>query len=150
MAKLTLSKPTSGFNLAAINDNFTKIEAEFQNKVLYRANPTGETNTVTNDIDMNSNDLLNVGSINGIDASGLNDLSTSVQVAVDAAEAASISEDNAAISESNASASANSAASSAAQASIYSSLGLGGASAFDLGTVTDTVVIFPTDWGTVI
>lgn len=80
MTKLSLSKPTAGYNLAAINDNFTKLEAEFQNKVLYRDNPVGEPNTMEVALDMNSNDLLNVGdltvlgnlSANGLNMAGLN------------------------------------------------------------------------------
>lgn len=46
--------------------------------------------------------------------------------------------------------SANSSASSASQAAIYSSLGLGGAVAFDFGTVADPIIIFPTDFGSLI
>lgn len=66
MAKISLSKPTAGYNLAAINNNFTALESEFQNKVLYRDNPTGEPNSMAVDLDMNSNDILNVASINGV------------------------------------------------------------------------------------
>lgn len=60
MAKITLAKPTSGYNLAEINNNFTLIEQEFQNKVLYRDNPVGESNVMENSIDMNSNRILNL------------------------------------------------------------------------------------------
>lgn len=75
MAKISLTKPVSGYNLAAINDNFTALEAEFQNKVLYRNNPSGEPNTMENDIDLNSNDLLNVGMLNGVPIADLTNLS---------------------------------------------------------------------------
>lgn len=61
MAKITLNKPTSGYNLAAINENFTRIEAEFQDKVLYRNNPVGEANTLQTDVDVNSKRLYNLG-----------------------------------------------------------------------------------------
>lgn len=50
---------TAGTNLTSINDNFTTIEAELNDKVLYRDNPVGETNTVQQDIDMNSNKIIN-------------------------------------------------------------------------------------------
>lgn len=43
--------------------------------------------------------------------------------------------------------SANVAASHATDASIYSSMGLGGAVAFDFGSVADPMIIFPTDFG---
>lgn len=88
MAKISLTNPTSGYNLAAINDNFDKIEAEFQNKVLYRNNPVGEPNTMENDLDMNGNDILNVGTVNGLDLLNLADYITSAEAAADAAEAA--------------------------------------------------------------
>lgn len=66
--KLTLNDVTNIDALSVINDNFDKIEQELQNKVLYRNNPSGEPNSISNDIDMNGNDLLNVGdvvSVNG-------------------------------------------------------------------------------------
>lgn len=75
MAKITLTKPTAGYNLAAINENFTKIEAEFQNKVLYRNNPIGETNTLENDLDVNGKRLTNlVAPVNPTDAFRLADI----------------------------------------------------------------------------
>ena len=86
MAKISLTKPVSGYNLAAINDNFTALEAEFQNKALYRNNPVGEPNTMENDLDLNSNDLLNVGMLNGVPIADLTDLSAYVS----GAEAAAI------------------------------------------------------------
>ena len=46
-----------------LNKNFKDIEDEFQNKVLYRDNPANEPNSMQNDLDMNSFDLLNVGNI---------------------------------------------------------------------------------------
>lgn len=66
--KITLNDVTNIDALSVINDNFDKIEQELQNKVLYRNNPSGEPNSISNDIDMNGNDLLNVGdviSVNG-------------------------------------------------------------------------------------
>lgn len=68
MAKIVLSPVTNGNTLSTINDNFAKIEAEFQDKALYRENPVGETNTVQNDLDIDGNDIFNVGTL------GANDL----------------------------------------------------------------------------
>ena len=75
MAKLTLSDITAGYaSAAALNASFNAIEDEFNSKVLYRDNPSGEPNQMENDLDMNNYDLLNVGSlqataltVNGID-----------------------------------------------------------------------------------
>lgn len=60
--KLNLAAILSGFNLSKINTNFTDIENELQDKVLYRDNPVGEPNQMENVIDMNSNRIINVGS----------------------------------------------------------------------------------------
>lgn len=60
MAKIVLTKPTSGYNLAAINNNFTLIEQEFQDKVLYRDNPIGEANSLETDVDANSKRIYNL------------------------------------------------------------------------------------------
>lgn len=64
MPRLTLSDLTTLSNeasaVATINSNFADIEAEFE-KPLYR---DGEaTNTLSADIDMNGNDILNLGNI---------------------------------------------------------------------------------------
>lgn len=70
MAKLSISNIASGFaSTTAINNAFDAIETELNNKVLYRNNPAGEANQMENDIDMNGNDLLNVGNItiDGVD-----------------------------------------------------------------------------------
>ncbi len=118
MAKLTLAKPTSGYNLSAINDNFTKIEAEFQDKVLYRANPVGENNVLQNNIDVNSFDLINIGNlkINGdLTISGVNFATVVAETKVNA--------DNAAASEVGAGSSAGSASVSASAAAA-SALGV--------------------------
>ena len=70
MAKLSISNITSGYtSTTALNNAFDAIESELNNKVLYRNNPTGEANQMENDLDMNGNDLLNVGNItiDGVD-----------------------------------------------------------------------------------
>ena len=75
MAKLTLSDIASGYaSTTALNASFNAIEDEFNSKVLYRDNPTGEANQMLNDLDMNNNDILNAGglsvtslTVNGVD-----------------------------------------------------------------------------------
>lgn len=65
MAKLVLDDIASGFGgTAKTNNNNASIEAEFQDKVLYRDNIAGEPNQMENDLDMNSNDVLNAGVVN--------------------------------------------------------------------------------------
>ena len=64
MAKIDLDDVASGYNRQRINQNFQDIETELNNKVLYRDNPSGEPNQMENNLDMNSNDLLNVSTIN--------------------------------------------------------------------------------------
>lgn len=62
MAKITLNDITTEFRgQAQLNNNFTAIENEFQNKVLYRNNPGNESNSMQNHLDMNGFNLLNVG-----------------------------------------------------------------------------------------
>jgi hypothetical protein len=75
MAKFTLNDIQSGYaSISLLNTSFQEIENEFNNKVLYRNNPSGEPNQMENDLDMNNNDLLNVGglsattlTVNGVD-----------------------------------------------------------------------------------
>ena len=64
MAKITLPTIGSGYaSNTTFNTAFDSIEAEFQNKILYRNNPDGEPNQMENDIDMNSNSINNVNNI---------------------------------------------------------------------------------------
>ena len=64
MAKIVLPTITSGYaSNTTFNNAFDSIESEFHNNVLYRNNPAGEPNEMQNDLDMNSNNLLNVGSL---------------------------------------------------------------------------------------
>jgi len=64
MAKINISNITSGYSsTTALNDAFDSIETELNSKVLYRDNPSGEPNQMENDLDMNSNSILNVGSV---------------------------------------------------------------------------------------
>jgi len=158
MAKITLPSIASGYaTVTQLNTALDQIEAEFNNKVLYRNNPTGEPNQLENDLDMNSKNINNIGNINGIAASGLSDLSTyataaansAIASAASAADSASSANDSL-ISANNSANSAISSSDSAATAAIYASMGLGGASVFDFGSIADTTIIFPTDWGTVV
>lgn len=61
--KITLNDVTSIDSITTINDNFDKIEQALQNQVLYRNNPDGEPNTVESPIDLNGQDILNVGKV---------------------------------------------------------------------------------------
>lgn len=60
MAKYTPTSVKAGFNLNSINDNFTKIATELNDKVLYRNNPTGEANQLESQLDANSNRIINL------------------------------------------------------------------------------------------
>lgn len=115
MAKITLPSISSGYaTTTQLNNAFTQLEDELQDKVLYRDNPSGEPNTMENDLDMNSNSIQNVDDLecNTISVGGT---SLTAQVAAAAASATS-----AANSATAASGSATSAASSAASAAtIY-------------------------------
>ena len=49
MAKITLKSLVSGFlAISEMNQNFQDTADEFQNKVLYRDNPVGEPNDMSN------------------------------------------------------------------------------------------------------
>ena len=63
MAKITLPDLTGGFqSVAAANANNAAIETALNDQVLYRNNPDGETNTMENTLDMNSNRIINARS----------------------------------------------------------------------------------------
>lgn len=57
MAKVILPPVTSGYNLQRINDNFKKIEDNINNHSIQRDN---KNNTMNQDLDMDSNQILNV------------------------------------------------------------------------------------------
>jgi len=64
VAKIDLPTISSGYaSNTTFNTTFTALENEFQQKVLYRDNPTGEPNSMQNDLDLNSNDINNVKDI---------------------------------------------------------------------------------------
>jgi len=61
MSKIDLDTISSGYQSTVnLNDNFQSIEDELNNKVLYRDNPNGEPNQMLNDLDMNSNRIINL------------------------------------------------------------------------------------------
>lgn len=66
MAKVVIDPVTSGYSLSKINANLETLAAELNNKVLYRDNPEGEPNSFSNDIDMNSNDILNASVVDAV------------------------------------------------------------------------------------
>jgi len=123
MAKFTINDIASGYaSTTALNTAFNAIESEFQNKVLYRNNPAGEPNTMENDLDFNSNDILNVGTANvtSIVVNGI-DITAQVALAQTYATNAANSATAAAASATSASGSASSASSSATSASASAS-----------------------------
>lgn len=64
MTKITLTNHSDGtFNQSAHNNNNALLEEALNDKVLYRDNPTGTANQMENDLDMNSNDILNAQSL---------------------------------------------------------------------------------------
>ena len=97
MPKLTLNNINSGYaSVSALNDNFDLIEAALEN-TLSRDGTT--PNTMSADLDLNSNNLLNVGTINAdeVTVNGIS-VAASAQAASDSAEAAALSETNTAAS----------------------------------------------------
>jgi hypothetical protein len=64
MAKITISDIASGYaSTTQLNNAFNAVEAELNNKVLYRDPPAGEPNQMETDLDMNGNSILNVSDI---------------------------------------------------------------------------------------
>lgn len=61
--KLNLPDVTNSNSISTINSNFTAIEEELQNRVMYRNNPSDEPNTLVTDLDANGKELYNVGTI---------------------------------------------------------------------------------------
>lgn len=67
MAKISFSKITNANTLSVINDNFSKLQQELQERVAYRDNPQDETNTIKNPLDLDGNDILNVSTVSAAD-----------------------------------------------------------------------------------
>lgn len=69
MAKITISDISSGYaSTTALNASFNAIEDEFNNRVLYRNNLSGEPNQMQNDLDMNG---FNINNVNGLQTTAL-------------------------------------------------------------------------------
>lgn len=112
MAKITLPTIAAGYaSNTAFNTAYDLIEAEFQNKVLYRNNTSGETNTMSQALDMNSNNITNAATITctGLTVAGVS-LTTKVAEAAASATAAAASATAAASSATAAASSATAAA----------------------------------------
>lgn len=115
MSKITVTPITNANNLTNINNNFSSLATELNDKVLYRNNPSGEANQMMNSLDMNGNDVLNIGDINvqGISVGGI-DLIAELDTAVASSESSAATALAAATSSNT---SALAAAASAASAS---------------------------------
>ena len=106
MAKITLPTIAAGYaSNTAFNTAYDLIEAEFQNKVLYRNNTSGETNTMQQALDMDGEAINNAGMIT---ATGITVAGSSITASVAAAAA------SATAAASSATAAASSAAAAAA------------------------------------
>jgi len=57
MSDVQLAQITSGYNVSRINDNFNTLKEVVNEEVLHR---TGGNNVMSQDLDMNSNEILNV------------------------------------------------------------------------------------------
>lgn len=78
MAKITFDTVVSGFkSVTTFISNFSTIATHLNSKVLYRDNPSGEPNTMEQELDMNSNRITNLGAPqNNTDAVRLQDIAT--------------------------------------------------------------------------
>jgi len=64
MSKISIDDIKAQFaSVNSINLRFQQIENEFNNKVLYRDNPVNEPNAMSNDLDMNEHDIINIGEL---------------------------------------------------------------------------------------
>ena len=67
MAKITLDPISTNYiSVLKYNSNLQKIEDALNLDVLYRTNPVGEPNLMSNDLDMNSYDILNAKTVNTV------------------------------------------------------------------------------------
>lgn len=172
MAKVTLASISSGYqSTTQLNNNFNTIVTAFEN-TLSRDGST--PNAMSADIDLNGYNLLNVGSldVSSVQNNGLDLAQLVVDASVYANEAnhwASypigtlvpegnmVNEYSAYSYAHDSASSASSAATSAAAAlsseltcAAYSNLGLGAVSIYDFGLISDAIIVFPTDFGTLV
>ena len=80
MAKITIPDIASQFaSQEALNARFTQVENELNDKVLYRDNPEGEPNAMAQELDMNTNRIINLPEpVNPNDAARLQDVTQAV------------------------------------------------------------------------
>lgn len=187
MGKIILDDTITKIDPLVLNENFRRIAAEFQDKVLYRDNPVGEPNQLETDVDANGQTVYNlrvptspneaaskqyvdeykqtaiteiieeisgytVEAKNSADAAEASSVESrqSADAALDSKNQANTFKEEARISAESAEVSANLSEGSAIAAAAYSSLGLGMPGVgFDLGFITDTFIIFPTDFGAI-
>lgn len=77
--KIVLNNVAGTYDVTLINDNFKKIAREFNDKVLYRQNPSGGINTVKNDLDMDSHHIFNLPAPNSAnEAARLKDVTDAI------------------------------------------------------------------------
>ena len=78
MAKITIPDIASQFaSQEALNARFTQVENELNDKVLYRDNPDGEPNAMAQELDMNTNRIINLPEpVSPNDAARLQDVQT--------------------------------------------------------------------------
>lgn len=170
MSKVVLSPIQSGFALSKINDNFTKLQNELNNKVLYRDNPVGEPNAFTSDLDLDGNSIYNVDDliVNGeLTVGGVN-LATQIGLAEMFANQSKGYRDESQGYAVDSATSAGQSATSAAQSTISASNSLSAANvsegiaaslaggtigfdavAYDFGSVADPTTYFNRDFGSV-
>lgn len=138
--KIELQPVTNTDTISTINANFALLEAEFQDKVLYRDNPLGETNTVTNNLDLDGNDVFNVNTVrtenlfvNDVD---INDFTSAG--AIEAAEQAEAAAALATIAANNANGAATAAGTQATSA-LEAANDAADSAAAAAGAVTDAI-----------
>lgn len=73
MAKIVLASTNSGYNLSVINAGLQALANELNTKVLYRNNPLGEPNSMSQLLDMNGQAIINAGnvSVSGLSINGV-------------------------------------------------------------------------------
>ena len=110
----SLANDTSATN--SINNNFQTVEDTINTEIVHT---TGGNNVMSQDLDMNSNDILNAnsGAFTTLTVNGIT-VDQQAANAAASASAAATSETNAATSETNAAASASAAAASAASVDV--------------------------------
>jgi len=86
LAKITIADVSGGYNLQQdVNARFQQVEDALNTNVLWRTAVMGESNNMDHDLDADSNDLLNV---NSIDATNILSGGIDIIAQVDAAELA--------------------------------------------------------------